>query len=101
MTTGSFVGMLGMLGLVLALLVITLRILKRYTPLGDHNGSTVPLKVLQRMAVGPRQGIAIVRIGNQQMMVSVGDGGVRLIADVTATVAEFEQVPNTVTSELV
>jgi flagellar biosynthetic protein FliP len=35
------------------------------------------MEVLRRIPLGPRQGIAVVRIGTQTLAVSVGDGGVR------------------------
>ncbi|MHB1310446.1 MAG: flagellar type III secretion system pore protein FliP [Gemmatimonadaceae bacterium] len=82
MTSGSFLGILGMLGLVLGLLLLTLKLLRRFVPLAGNSGSQVPLAIVQRLALGPRQGIAVVRIGDQVLAVSVGDGGVRLIAQI-------------------
>ncbi|MBI1809872.1 MAG: flagellar type III secretion system pore protein FliP [Gemmatimonadetes bacterium] len=84
MTIGSFVGVLGMLGLVLGLLVLTLRLLKRYAPIGASANARIPLEVVQRLAVGPRQGIAIVRLGEQYVAVSIGDGGVRTLLELDA-----------------
>ncbi len=48
--------------------------------LGRSKGG-VPLEVVQRIALGPRQGIAVVRIGEQLVAVSVGEGGVRTLAE--------------------
>lgn len=87
MTIGSFVGVLGVLGLVLGLLILTLRLLKRYAPASGDPTSHVPLEVVQRIALGPRQGIAIVRIDGQLLAVSVGEGGVRTLAEVSGPVA--------------
>ena len=70
-----------MLGLVLALLLFALRLLKRYAPSGTGAGSRVPLEVIQRLPLGPRQGIAVIRIGEQMVAVSVGEGGVRPILE--------------------
>ena len=82
MTASSFIGVLGMLGLVLGLLLVTLRLVRRYLPLDGRADGRVPLQVLQRVALGPRQSIAVVRIGDQHVAVSVGEGGVRLITHV-------------------
>ncbi len=90
MTTGSFFGMMGMLGLVLGLLLITLKLLKRFVPAMSGTGGKIPFEVMQRLPLGPRQGLAIVKIGDRLVTVSVGDGGVRRIGEVmpVATVGE-------------
>ena len=83
MTVSSFIGVLGTLGLVLGLLLVTLRLLKRLSVTTATGLAPLPLRVEQRLAIGPRQGIAIVRIGSRVVAVSTGEGGVRRIADVT------------------
>ncbi len=88
MTIGAIVNAVGMLGLVLALLLFALRILKRYAPSSTGAGARVPLEVVQRLPLGPRQGIAVIRIGEQMVAVSVGEGGVRPILELDLTAAE-------------
>src|SRR5689334_1079300 len=39
--------------------------------------ASLRMEVVRRIPLGPRQGIAVVRIGTQTVAVSVGDGGVR------------------------
>ena len=92
MTIASFLGVLGVLGFVLALLIVTLRLLKRYAPFATGTNQRVTLEVVQRLPLGPRQSIAVVRIGEKFIAVSVGDGGVRRVADVTAPAAERPSV---------
>jgi flagellar biosynthetic protein FliP len=92
MNIASFIGVLGVLGFVLALLVITLKLLKRYAPFASGGNQRVTLEIVQRMPLGPRQSIAIVKIGDAFVAVSVGDGGVRRIADVAAPVAAASPV---------
>ena len=87
MTIGSFVGVLGVLGFVLVLLVLTLRLVKRYVPLAGGHPASMPLEVVQRLPLGARQSIAIVRIGDKLVAVSVGDGGVRPITELAPPVA--------------
>lgn len=72
----SLLSLVASLALVLALLGFTLRLLKRYTANISGSGR-VPLQVLQRIGLGPRQGIALVRIGERVIAVSLGEGGVR------------------------
>lgn len=96
MTIGSFIGVMGMLGLVLGLLVLTLRLLKRYAPTTASGTSRMPLEVVQRLPLGPRQGIAIVRIGEQLIAVSIGEGGVRTLVELdTPAGADAIAVPTT------
>jgi flagellar biosynthetic protein FliP len=92
MTIASFLGVLGVLGFVLTLLVITLKLLKRYTPFASGASQRMKLEVVQRLPLGPRQSIAIVRIGEEYVAVSMGDGGVRHIADVAAPAAQTASV---------
>jgi flagellar biosynthesis protein FliP len=80
-TFGSFVGVMLTLALVLGLLAVTMRLLRRVTRTVSTGKSGLKLEVLQRIALGPRQGIAIVRIGDQTVAVSVGEGGVRPIME--------------------
>ena len=88
MTFSALVGVALTLALVLALVAITMRVLRRVTNAAVTSRGTVPLAVLQRVALGPRQGIAIVQIGDQLIAVSVGEGGVRTIAELEALPAE-------------
>jgi flagellar biosynthetic protein FliP len=92
MTIASFLGVLGVLGFVLALLIITLKMLKRYAPFASGGNQRVMLEVVQRMPLGPRQSIAVVKIGDAFVAVSVGDGGVRRIAEVAAPAAQATAV---------
>ncbi|MBI3791866.1 MAG: flagellar type III secretion system pore protein FliP [Gemmatimonadetes bacterium] len=80
MPFASLVGVFGVLALVLGLLVLTLRWLRRFVPRTGGSG-TLTLEVLARLPLGPRQGIAVVRIGGRRVAVSVGDGGVRTLLE--------------------
>ena len=83
MTFSSLVGIALTLALVLGLLAVTMRLLRKVSQGGTlgRNKGGVPLEVVQRIALGPRQGIAVVRIGEQLVAVSVGEGGVRTLAE--------------------
>ncbi|HET9454518.1 MAG TPA: flagellar type III secretion system pore protein FliP [Gemmatimonadaceae bacterium] len=70
-------GVVFSLGLVLLLLGITLRLLRRVMPGAVASRTAMPMQVVQRLSLSPRQGIAFVRAGSRVVAVSVGDGGVR------------------------
>jgi flagellar biosynthetic protein FliP len=80
MPIASFIGVLGVLALVLALLVLTLKWLRRLVPRTTGAGA-LTLEVMARLPLGPRQGIAVVRIGTRRVAVSVGDGGVHTLLE--------------------
>ncbi len=84
MTFSSVVGVALTLALVLALVAVTMRLLRRVTSAAITAHGALKLAVVQRIALGPRQGIAIVQIGDQLVAVSVGEGGVRTIAELEA-----------------
>jgi flagellar biosynthetic protein FliP len=44
-------------------------------------GGRLRMEVVQRLALGPRQGLAVVRIGDRLLAVSLGDGGVRPVLE--------------------
>jgi flagellar biogenesis protein FliO len=70
-------GFVSAFGLVLLLLGATLRVLKRFSGGAGMRPSEVRMEVVQRLALGPKQGLAVVRIGDRVMAVSLGEGGVR------------------------
>jgi len=72
-------GVAAALAFVLALGAFCLWALKRWGTGTLLPRSRVPVEVVQRIALGPKVGIAVVRIGEKVMAVSVGDGGVRTL----------------------
>ena len=64
-------------GVVFLLLGLSLRTLRRFNggAPGAHGG--LSMEVVQRLPLGPKQGIAVVRIGDRVVAVSIGEGGVR------------------------
>src|SRR5207248_8819014 len=69
------VGVLATLGFVLVLLGIALKLLRKFAPASSSQGR-LPMAVVQRLSLSPKQGIAVVRIGGRLVAVSVGEGGV-------------------------
>lgn len=66
---GSFILTLGLL--ILALYLI--RLLHRRAGGGTREGR---IEILERVNVGPKQGVALIRVGHSLLAVSTGDGGV-------------------------
>lgn len=77
-------GFLGAFGVVFLLMGLAFRFLGRFSRgMGGGRGQ-FEMEVLQRLALGQKQGIAVVKIGEQLMAVSMGEGGVRHVADLDA-----------------
>jgi flagellar biosynthetic protein FliP len=84
-------GVMLTLGFVLALLGIALKLLRRFAPTSTTNAK-LRMEVVQRLALGPKQGIAVIRVGERLVAVSVGEGGInRLFELEEAEVAAAEQ----------
>ena len=71
------IGILSALAFVLGLGALALWGLKRFSNLGLSPRSRVPVEVVQRVSLGPKTGLAVVRVGEKVMAVSIGDGGIR------------------------
>jgi flagellar biosynthetic protein FliP len=72
---GSIMGVLLTLGFVLALLGVALKLLRKFAPTST-TGAKLRMEIVQRLALGPKQGIAVIRVGERLVAVSVGDGGI-------------------------
>jgi len=75
-------GAFAALSVTAGLLLLTLHFLRRM-----HGGGPVarakalPLAVMQRVATGPRQGVALVRVGGRVLVVSLAEGGARMLTE--------------------
>ena len=76
MSFGASLGVLLALVFVLVLLGIALKLLRRFAPGATGGRGRLEMQIVQRLSLGPKQGIAVVRIGKRYMAVTVGDGGV-------------------------
>jgi flagellar biogenesis protein FliO len=74
---------MAMLALVLGVMGIAMRILRRYTMARSSTKTKVKMEIIQRLSLGQRQGLAVVRIGTRVLAVSMGDGGVHQVADLS------------------
>lgn len=83
MNATSAVSVLGAFVVVLGVMAIALRLLRKYTMGNAASRDGRQMEVLQRLALGQRQGIAVVRIDQRRFAVSMGDGGVRLLAELS------------------
>ncbi len=78
----SYFTIVGALGLVLILVGFAMAAIRRFTGLTRGSRARLPMEIVQRLPLGPKQGIAVVRIGQRVVAVSVGEGGIRPVMEV-------------------
>ena len=74
-------GFLRRSALVFLLLGLALKRLKRFSGGIGQRRVCFAVEVVQRLALGPKQGIAVVRIGERLVAVSMGEGGIRPLVE--------------------
>jgi flagellar biosynthetic protein FliP len=79
----GFIGLLAALAVTVGTLLVALRVLKRFHNPGGSRGSGVELEVLQRVSIGPRQGVALLRVGERVLVVSVAESGTHLLTELS------------------
>ncbi len=73
------IGVLASFAVTIGGLLVALRLVKRVQ--GPSRGSAIPFEVLKRISCGPRQGIALVRVSERVLVVSLAEGGARLLTE--------------------
>jgi flagellar biosynthetic protein FliP len=79
----TFFGITLALAFVLLVMGFAMRFLRRFASGTMGSRGRIRMEVVQRVSLGPKQGIALVRVGEQVIAVSMGDGGVRPILELT------------------
>lgn len=80
-SSGAF-GLIGALSLTLGLLALSVWILKRVQAGGAGGASDIPLRVVRRISIGPRQSILLLRVGERLLVLASGDKGTQLLTEV-------------------
>ncbi len=72
-------GVVAALSFVLGLGALCLWALKRWSAMSLQSRTRVAVEVVQRVSLGPKTGLAVIRVGEKVMAVSVGEGGIRTL----------------------
>ena len=70
-------GVVAALAFVLGLGALCIWALKKWGRMSLTSRTRVAVEVVQRITLGPKTGLAVIRVGEKVMAVSIGDGGVR------------------------
>jgi flagellar biosynthetic protein FliP len=81
LTVGSLLSLGAGLALVLGLMAVLVWVARGVRPGLFSSGSNAMLEVLSRLPLAQRQGIAVVRFQDRLLLVSYGEGGVRLLRE--------------------
>ena len=81
----AVLGIIAALAFVLGLGALCLWAVKRWGAGAFSPRSRVAMEVVQRVALGPKMGLAVVRIGEKVVAVSVGDGGIQSLFELDET----------------
>jgi len=84
-SASQFLMIMAALALVLGVMGVTMRVLRRYTMARTSAAGSVKMEIVQRLSLGQRQGLAVVRIGTRLLAVSMGEGGVHQVAELNDT----------------
>jgi flagellar biosynthetic protein FliP len=74
-------GVLGALAATVGVLALALHLVQRMQGATPRAGRGVPLRVLQRVPLGPRQGLAVVQVADRVLVVSLAESGTRLLTE--------------------
>jgi flagellar biosynthetic protein FliP len=77
----SWLQLLGALAITAGALLLALRLLRRLQQSGGWASRGVPLEVIKRVSVGPKQGVALLRVGERVLVVSIADNGTQLLTE--------------------
>ena len=81
MTGSAGMGLFAALGVTLGLCLVAAWLLRRLTPGAVLAGRGLPLRVLQRTSLGPKQGVALLQVGARVLVVSTNENGANLLAE--------------------
>jgi flagellar biosynthetic protein FliP len=85
----------GALAVTLGLLGLALRLLGRLHGSGARRRIRVPLEVLQRLSVGPKQGVVLLRVADRVLVVSMTESGTQLLTELDGVARDHALAPLT------
>ena len=74
-------GAFGSLLITLGLLALALWLIRRWVPGARPMAGRVPLTLLRRVSTGPKQGVALLQVGERVLLLSLGEDGARLLTE--------------------
>ncbi|MBD3162133.1 MAG: hypothetical protein GF346_07450, partial [Candidatus Eisenbacteria bacterium] len=88
MISSGWLSLAASFGLTLGLLLGVLLLIKRLQNRATGPVESIPLRVLKRIPVGPKQSVAILQVGDRSLVVSISDHGTRLLTELDDVVED-------------
>jgi len=86
---------MAMLFMVLALLVITLYLFKRFSNFHNHTSGDISIKTLSSLALTPKDRLQVVQIEGEKIVVGVSPSGINYITKINSMARDTEiEKPN-------
>ncbi len=83
MIGSGLISVIGALAVTLGMLAVAVFLLKRIQGAGTGGGAGVPLTVLKRISIGPKQGVVLLRVGDRVLVLSTHDKGAQFLTELT------------------
>ena len=88
MNGSGLISMIGAFSVTMGMLAVAVFLLKRIQGAGGGTGVAVPLQVLKRITIGPKQGVVLLRVGSRVLVLSTTDKGAQMLAELTGETLE-------------
>lgn len=79
--TQAYLGLMVVLGAAMLLLLLLPKWLSRLPKRPGAEYDAVPLRLVRRISIGPRQGIGLLEVGDRMLVISMAESGARLLTD--------------------
>jgi flagellar biosynthesis protein FliP len=80
--SGPF-GLIAALAITLGLLAMALHLLRRFQSSATGGARGLKLEVVRRVMLGPKQGIALLRVGERVLVVGIAESGISLLTELS------------------
>jgi flagellar biosynthetic protein FliP len=77
----SSLQIVGALAVTFGLLAVAVKLLQRLQAGPSAAGRGVPIRLVQRVMIGPKQGVAVLKVGERVLLVSLAESGIRLLTE--------------------
>lgn len=83
MSSTSPFGVVAALAVTLGLLAIALHLLKRFQTSSARGARGLELSIVRRVMIGPKQGVALLRVGERVLVVGIAESGISLLTELS------------------
>lgn len=77
----GFVGITAALAVTFGVLLVAVHLLKRLQAGAMSGGKGIPLRLLKKVHIGPKQGIGLLQVADRVLVISIAEGGARLLTE--------------------